>query len=155
MDVSTSSWAFGDGTPATADIAVSHSFDQPGTYVVSFRAKDKAGNESVAQKSITVEAPPSDVTTPRAAARRRIRRPRTAPHCRGSRSSRPSERAEGRPARKVKQLRLRTRAEQAGTLTLRLMRGKKVYSRLTVGLAPGETTQRLRLPRGLKSAHTR
>ena len=35
-------------------------------------------------------------------------------------------------------------------LTLRLTRGKKVYSRLTVGLAPGETTQRLRLPKGLK-----
>jgi hypothetical protein len=51
---------------------------------------------------------------------------------------------------KVKQLRLRTQAEQAGTLTLRLMRGKKVYSRLTVGLAPGETTQLPRLPRGLK-----
>ena len=52
--------------------------------------------------------------------------------------------------RHLMHLRLRTQAEQAGTLTLRLMRGKKVYSRLTVGLAPGETTQRLRLPRGLK-----
>ena len=51
---------------------------------------------------------------------------------------------------KAKQLVLGAQAEQAGVLTLRLMRGKKVYSRLTVGLSAGETKQRLRLPKGLK-----
>ena len=151
IDTSTSSWAFGDGTPATADTAVSHSFDQPGTYVVSFRAKDKAGNESVAQKSITVEAPPSDVTTPPSGATTQDPPATGGPALPGVqigavRVSVPK----GVRLGKVKQLRLRTQAEQAGTLTLRLMRGKKVYSRLTVGLAPGETTQQLRLPRGLK-----
>jgi plastocyanin len=147
----TSSWEFGDGKPAAAGGAVSHSFDQPGTYVVSFRAKDKAGNESVATKSITVEAPPSDIVTP------------------PNSSTTPDPPVTGDPTRpgvkiggvrvivpkalrlgKVKQLLLRTQAEQAGTLTLRLTRGKKVYSRLTVGLAPGETIQRLRMPKGLK-----
>ena len=51
---------------------------------------------------------------------------------------------------KAKQLILGAHAEQAGVLTLRLTRGKKVYSRLTVGLSAGETEQRLRLPKGLK-----
>ena len=52
---------------------------------------------------------------------------------------------------KVKRLALRAHADQAGELTLRLMRGKKVYSRLAVGLSSGESTQRLRLPKGLKA----
>ena len=145
MDTSTSSWEFGDGTPAGAGASVSHSFDRPGTYVVSFRAKDNAGNESVAQKSITVEAPPSGET------------PTPVPTGTGDgklpgvqigavRVSVPKSVRLG----KVKQLLLRTQADQAGTLTLRLTRGKKVYSRLTVGLAKGDTTQRLRLPKGLR-----
>ena len=147
LDTSTSSWEFGDGTAAGAGAAVSHSFDRPGTYVVSFRAKDKAGNESVAQKAITVEAPPSgdtptpgDVTTPPDDGRL------PGVQIGAVRVSVPKSVRLG----KVKQLLLRTQADQAGTLTLRLMRGKKVYSRLTVGLAKGETTQRLRLPKGLK-----
>jgi hypothetical protein len=52
---------------------------------------------------------------------------------------------------KVRQLVFGTRAAQAGRLTLRLTRGKKVYARLTVGLSPGETKQRLRLPKRLKA----
>jgi len=50
---------------------------------------------------------------------------------------------------KVKQLVLGARAAQAGQLTLLLTRGKQVYSRLAVGLSPGETKQRLRLPKRL------
>ena len=152
LDPSTSSWEFGDGTPASSGGAVSHSFVRPGTYVVTFRAKDQAGNEASAQKSITVEAPPSDGTpTPGGGT------PTPEPPVTGDgklpgvqigavRVSVPKSVRLG----KVKQLLLRTQADQAGTLTLRLMRGKKVYSRLTVGLAKGETTQRLRLPKGLK-----
>jgi hypothetical protein len=52
---------------------------------------------------------------------------------------------------KVKQLLLGARTDQAGTLTLRLTRGKKVLSRLTVGLSPGQSKQRLRVPRRLKA----
>lgn len=31
------------------------SFDQPGTYVVTFHAKDRAGHETTAQKTMTVK----------------------------------------------------------------------------------------------------
>jgi hypothetical protein len=52
---------------------------------------------------------------------------------------------------RVKQLVLGAHATQAGQLTLRLVRGRKVYSRLAVGLSAGETQQRLRLPKRLKA----
>jgi hypothetical protein len=42
-------------------------------------------------------------------------------------------------------------AGQAGRLTLTLTRAKKVHSRLSVGLSPGRTKQRLRLPKRLKA----
>ena len=162
LDFSTSRWEFGDGTPEAPGGSVSHSFAQPGTYVVTFRAKDQAGNESVAQKTVTVNAPPSDDPgTPNDPG---------APNDPGT----PTEPAPGAPIAggrlasiqvggvtvlvpkrvrlgRIKQLLLGARADQAGKLTLRLARGRKVYSRLTVGLSPGETSQRLRLPKGLKA----
>ena len=52
---------------------------------------------------------------------------------------------------KVKQLVVGADASQAGRLTLRLVRGKKVLSSLTVGLSAGQTKQRLRLPKRLKA----
>ena len=52
---------------------------------------------------------------------------------------------------KVKQLVIAANASEAGRLSLRLMRGKKVISRLSVGLSAGQTKQRLRLPKGLKA----
>ena len=52
---------------------------------------------------------------------------------------------------KVKQLVVAAKASQAGRLTLSLTRGKKVYSRLSVGLSAGQTKQRLRLPKRLKA----
>jgi hypothetical protein len=52
---------------------------------------------------------------------------------------------------KVRQLVVAANAGQAGRLTLRLTRGKKVYSRLSVGLSAGKTKQRLRLPKRLKA----
>jgi plastocyanin len=154
LDSSASSWEFGDGKPAAAGGSASHSFDQPGTYVVTFHAKDKAGNESTTQKSITVEAPPSGGTptpsgstpppsggTPPAGGG-----PLPGVQIGGVRVIVPKSVRLG----KAKQLALRAQTEQAGVLTLRLTRGGKVYSRLTVGLSSGETTQRLRMPKGLK-----
>ena len=52
---------------------------------------------------------------------------------------------------KVRQLVVGANASQAGQLTLRLMRGTKVISRLSVGLSAGQTKQRLRLPKRLKA----
>jgi hypothetical protein len=51
---------------------------------------------------------------------------------------------------RLRQLLLHARTEQAGVLTLRLVRGKRVYASRTVRLAPGESKQRLRLPTRLK-----
>jgi hypothetical protein len=52
---------------------------------------------------------------------------------------------------KVRQLVVAANASQAGRLTLSLTRGKKVLSRLSVGLSAGKTKQRLRLPKRLKA----
>ena len=52
---------------------------------------------------------------------------------------------------KVKQLVVASKASQAGRLTLSLTRGKKVYSRLIVGVSAGQTKQRMRLPKRLKA----
>ena len=52
---------------------------------------------------------------------------------------------------KVRQLVVAANASQAGRLTLSLTRGKKVYSRLSVGLSAGKTKQRLRLPKRLRA----
>ena len=52
---------------------------------------------------------------------------------------------------KTKQLVIGAHASQAGQLSLRLVRGKKVVSRLSVGLSAGQTKQRLRLPKRLKA----
>ena len=152
LDASASRWEFGDGASAMTGAATTHSFDQPGTYVVSFRARDKAGNESTAQKSITVQAAPGGGTTTPGGGTTTPEVPVTnggpLPGVRigGVRVIVPK----GVRLAKAKRLVLRAHAEQAGVLTLRLTRGKRELSRLTVGLAPGETTQRLRLPKGLK-----
>ena len=147
LDSSASRWEFSDGTPAIASGgSVNRSFSQPGTYVVTFRAKDQAGNESTAQKSITVEAAPGDVTTPPGGGTTTPGGALPGIQIGSIRVVVPKSVRLG----KAKQLVLRAQAEQAGVLTLRLTRGKKVYSRLTVGVAPGETRQRLRLPKGLK-----
>jgi hypothetical protein len=52
---------------------------------------------------------------------------------------------------KVRQLVVSANASQAGRLSLSLTRGKKVISRLSVGLSAGQTKQRLRLPKRLKA----
>ena len=52
---------------------------------------------------------------------------------------------------KVKQLVIAANASEAGRLSLRLTRGRKVISRLSVGLSAGQTKQHLRLPKGLKA----
>ncbi|HEV7844672.1 MAG TPA: PKD domain-containing protein [Thermoleophilaceae bacterium] len=153
LDASTMSWELGDGSAAVAGASASHSFDRPGTYVVKLRARDKAGNESVAQKTVTVEAPPGPTPTPG-----------PTPGPTGPTGPLVAGRGEAKltiggvtvlvpkhvKLGRTKQIVLRARAEQGGTLTLRLTRGKKVYSRLSVGLARGDTTQRLRLPKRLR-----
>jgi len=52
---------------------------------------------------------------------------------------------------RVRRLVVATHAGMAGRLTLQLTRGKRVYSRLSVSLAAGQTKQWLRLPKRLKA----
>ena len=52
-------WAFGDGSPAAGGAAVSHAFNTPGTFEVSVKVADAAGNQTTATKVITVAAPPA------------------------------------------------------------------------------------------------
>ena len=158
LDSSTWRWGFGDGTPELAGGSVSHSFGQPGTYVVAFRAKDELGNESVAQKTITVDAAPGDPGTPgtpSTPATPNDRAPGGAVTGRGLASVQIGDVTVLLPKRvrlgRVKQLAFGTRTDEAGRLTLRLVRGRKVYSRLIIRLTPGEASQRLRLPKGLKA----
>jgi hypothetical protein len=52
--------------------------------------------------------------------------------------------------RRAKQLLLGAHADQAGQLTVKLVRGKRTYAKRVALLAAGGSKQRLRLPRGLK-----
>jgi PKD repeat protein len=61
-EVATYEWDFGDGS---ADVAanistVSHSYDEPGTYIVSLRVTDDDGSTDILQKSVTVDAAEAD-----------------------------------------------------------------------------------------------
>ncbi|MCP4696892.1 MAG: DUF1566 domain-containing protein [Gammaproteobacteria bacterium] len=56
----TFSWDFGDGTAVGAGIAVSHTFQQPGTYTVQVTAADTGGLSASQSQTITVTQPSSD-----------------------------------------------------------------------------------------------
>jgi plastocyanin len=59
VDAASATWQWGDGTADTAGATAGHKFTAPGTYVVKFRVQDGAGNQGVAQKTISVKAPPA------------------------------------------------------------------------------------------------
>jgi plastocyanin len=52
-------WTWDDGTPGGSGTTVSHTFTQAGTYKVEAKVSDAAGNETVAEKTITVSPVPS------------------------------------------------------------------------------------------------
>jgi plastocyanin len=52
-------WTWGDNTAGGTGNAASHTFTQAGTYKVAARVSDAAGNETVAEKVVTVTAPPT------------------------------------------------------------------------------------------------
>jgi PKD domain len=159
IDTATARWDFGDGSAPVSATQTSRGFDRAGTYVVTYRLKDKAGNEATAQKTVTVEAPAGQVSTPGTtpgstpgATPGQAPAPAVSP---GLASVRIGSLTLLVPKRarlgRVRQLLLGARTDQAGTLTLRLTRGRKVLSRLTVGLSPGQSKQRLGVPRRLKA----
>lgn len=155
IDTGSARWDFGDGPAAVAATQTSRGFDRTGTYVVTFRVKDRAGNESTAQKTVTVAAPAGPGSTPGSTPGTGGTSGQAPALGQGLASVRIGNLTLLVPKRvrlgKVRQLLIGARTDQAGTLTLRLTRGKKVLSRLTVGLAAGESKQRLRLPKSLKA----
>jgi plastocyanin len=154
IDSASLRYEWSDGFAAASGATATRTFTQQGTYVVTFRAKDKAGNETSIEKTITVEGPAGQVSTPGTTPGSTPGAPAPAASP-GLASVRIGSLTLLVPKRarlgRVKQLLLAARTDQAGTLTLRLTRGKKVLSRLTVGLSPGQSKQRLRVPRRLKA----
>src|SRR3954451_17994558 len=53
-------WMFGDSDAIPSGNAVTHVYDQPGTYEVTFTVRDAAGNVATARKTITVSADTGD-----------------------------------------------------------------------------------------------
>ena len=50
------SWVWGDGTAATAGATATHTFTQAGTFTVTLKVPDKAGNITAVKKVVTVSA---------------------------------------------------------------------------------------------------
>ena len=156
VDPASLRYEWSDGFAAASGPTATRTFTQPGTYVVTFRAKDKSGNEASIEKTITVTAVPSSgepgTGTPGTGT------PATGtPGTLGAVTGglRIGDLTVLVPKRlklgKARHLVIAARAAKAGTLTLRLTRRGKVLSRVTVRLAAGESKQRLRLPRRLKA----
>jgi PKD repeat protein len=59
-NVSAYFWDFGDGTNST-DIAVTHEYRQPGTYNVTLKVTDLAGNTATQAKTITINSAPGSL----------------------------------------------------------------------------------------------
>ena len=56
-------WSWGDNTPNGSGASATHTFTQPGTYSVSLKTTDKAGNTGTGTKVITVAPQPTDPGT--------------------------------------------------------------------------------------------
>jgi hypothetical protein len=161
VDENTHRWEFSDGAAAIAGNVATRTFDKPGTYLVTFRATDAAGNQATSKKTITVTARPGSgggtATPPPSGGSGTPGTPGPAPVTGTGSLKRvqvgdltvlvPKKAKLG----KAKKLVLGARARKGGKLTIRLTRGKKVLSRLTARLSAGESKQRLRLPRKLKA----
>jgi glucose/arabinose dehydrogenase/PKD repeat protein len=85
-DALTYIWDFGDGSPATSDVAATHSFATPGDHVVTLTVSDADGATSTAAVHVRVDAqasdppsgegPPPDLQGPLFRPRRPASRPR-------------------------------------------------------------------------------
>ena len=146
-------WQWGDGTAGGAGATATHSFTTAGTYEVEVVTTDAAGNESVATKMITVDAPPS------------IGGGSTAPGT-GTATPPPAVGEIARPAAGLevlapKRLKFtaRTRAlsfaltaDGPGTAAIALVRGGRVHAQGSVSFAAAGTLgYKLRLPKRLKA----
>jgi PKD repeat protein len=132
-------WTFGDSDAIPSGDAVTHVYDQPGTYEVTLTVRDKAGNAVTVRKTIIVSAttpPPGDddqdddPTDPGEAHRLRVDAP-----------SRARARAEFIPVQLT--------ATDRGKVQLQLLDGQTVLAKATVRLDPdGTADHHLKLKKG-------
>ncbi len=131
-------WTFGDSDAIPSGDAVTHVYDQPGTYEVTLTVKDKAGNSTTVRMTIIVsDTPPGDddpddddPTDPGEVHRLRVDAP-----------SKARARAEFIPVQLT--------ATDRGKVQLQLLDGEKVLAKATVRLDPdGTADHRLKLKRG-------
>ena len=168
-------WQWGDGSAEVPGFSAGHAFQQPGTYTVRVRAKDAAGNEAVAERTIQVAGLPKPPDPdPKPDPEKPDPDPKPDPNLdpgllvpiekdvAADAGGGPVLRAQVgsltvlTPKRfrigRSRRLSVGVRTDQAGELTLTLVRGKKkTVARLRVSLAPGSSKQRLKLPRALKA----
>jgi PKD repeat protein len=57
------SWSFGDGATASG-VTASHAYASPGSYTVTLKVTDTAGNSDAISQAVTVDAPPPPVPPP-------------------------------------------------------------------------------------------
>ena len=133
-------WTFGDSDAIPSGDAVTHVYDQPGTYEVTLTVRDKAGNSTTVRMTITVtDTPPpgdedpgddDDPTEPVEVHRLRVDAPRIA-----------RARAEFIPVQLT--------ATNRGKVSVQLLDGETVLAQATVRLDPdGTADRRLKLKRG-------
>ena len=132
-------WTFGDSDAIPSGDAVTHVYDQPGTYEVTLTVRDKAGNSTTVRMTITVsDTPPpddddpddDDPTDPGEVHRLRVDAPRMA-----------RARAEFIPVQLT--------ATDRGKVQVQLLDGETVLARATVRLDPdGTADHRLKLKKG-------
>lgn len=145
-------WTFGDGSASVAGDSAYHSYSQPGAYTVEWRVTDAAGNEKVVSTVITVKAASTDEdsggggstdggTTGGA----------------GDAGDSPSGKALSVVApKRVKltpgrrSIAIRVTTGQPGRLSMQLLKGRRRHARSAALLSAGTSTQRLRLPKGLR-----
>ena len=131
-------WTFGDSDAIPSGDAVTHVYDQPGTYEVTLTVRDKAGNSTTVRMTITVsdtpppgdDDPDDDPTDPVEVHRLRVDAPRIA-----------RARAEFIPVQLT--------ATNRGKVSVQLLDGETVLARATVRLDPdGTADHRLKLKKG-------
>ena len=144
-------WEFGDGSVAQG-ATVTHAYAAAGTFTVTVRARDAAGNTATATRAITVADPPPAAVAPAPPAPDAGIPP--APIAGGAASPAARLTLLGLPRRAVslraakRQVRFRARSTVAGRARFELRRGRTVVAARTLTLRAGQTrTVTLTVPR--------
>ena len=142
-------WTWGDNTAGGSGASATHTFTAPGTYQVSVRTTDAAGNEAVAVKTITVTA--GDTATPNP-------NPTPTPSPTAPPTGSASLAVSAPKAVKLagnRRLPVTLTVDAPGAARLALVRGGRVVAQAGATLTPGANAARLKLSRKVKAGrHT-